>query len=128
MGTTASAVPSPFLFGLLPRHGDADRILRRDEVIRALGRFADGELNTLYRSIKRIAARAVVLGHGGAAVLADVAAVIRGKDHRLSHRDGAFAHLLAIDIKRHLAALAEAASGIGKLHADLVLARRQCPG
>src|SRR5215468_12052078 len=112
---------------LLTRHRDADGLLRRDEVIRALGRFADGELHALYRAVERIAARAVVLGDGRTAVLADIAAIVGGEDKRLGHRDRAFADFLAVDIKRHLAALAEAAAGIGKLHAYLVLARRQCP-
>src|SRR6202023_2405289 len=78
-------------------------------------------------SVESIAARAVVLRHGGAAVLADVAAVVGGEDHRLRHWDGPFADLLAVDIERDLSALAETAAGIGKLHAYLVLARRQCP-
>src|SRR5258708_21703188 len=72
-----------------------------------------------------MAARAVVLGDRGAAVLADVAAVVGGEDHRLRHWDGSFADLLAVDIERHLSALAEAAAGVGKLHAYLVLPRRQ---
>src|ERR1700674_2155630 len=114
-------------FDLLPCHSDADSFLRRDEVIRALGRVADGELHSLHRPVKSIAARAVVLRDGGAAVLADVAAVVGGKDHCLRHRDSPFADLLAVDIERHLSALAETAAGVGKLHAYLVLARRQHP-
>src|ERR1700746_479465 len=77
--------------------------------------------------LKAFAPGAVVLGHGGAAVLADVAAVVGGEDHRLGHWDDPFADLLAVDVERHVSALTEAAAGVGKLHADLVLARRQCP-
>jgi hypothetical protein len=42
------------IFGvqLLPCHGDADSILRRDEVIRALGRVGDGELHPLTVPLK----------------------------------------------------------------------------
>src|SRR5206468_3172289 len=109
-------------FRLLPCHGDADSVLRRDEVIRALGRIADGELHPLDRSVERIAARAIVWGHRGAAVLPDIAAVVGGKDDRLRHWDRSFADFLAVDIERHLAALAEAATGISKLHAYLMLA------
>ena len=60
-------------------------------MIRALGRVGDGELHPPLTA----AALAVVLGHGGAAVFADVAAVIGGEDHRLRHWDGPFADLLA---------------------------------
>src|SRR6266446_4163060 len=119
--------PSPFLIRLLPRHSDADSIFRRDEMLRALGRIADGELHPLDCSVKSIAARAVVRGHGGAAVLADVAAVVGGEDHRLRHWDCSFTDLLAVDIKSDLSALAETAAGVGKLHAYLVLACRQRP-
>src|SRR6266404_4064250 len=94
-------------------------------MLRALGRIADGELHPLDCSVKSIAARAVVLGHGGAAVLSDVAAVIGGEDHRLRHWDCSFADLLAVDIKSDLSALAETAAGVGKLHAHLVFARGQ---
>src|SRR5262249_31092305 len=79
------------------------------------------------RAVESIAARAVVLRNGGAAVLADIATVVGGEDKRLRHWDGTFADLLAVDIERHLAALAETPTGIGKLHAYLVLARRQRP-
>ena len=34
-----------------------------------------------------------------------------------------FADLLAVDVQGHLAALAQAAAGVGELHAHLVLAR-----
>src|SRR5438132_10351195 len=120
-----NCLKSACLAHLLPCHSNADSIFRRDEVIQALGRIAYSELHPLDRSGERIAARAVVRRHWGAAVLADVAAVVGGEDHRLRHRDGSVADLLAVDIERHLAALAEAAAGVGKLHAYLVLARRQ---
>ena len=58
-------------------------------------------------------------------MLADIAAVVSGEDHRLRHRNGPLADLLAINIERHLAALAKTAASIGKLHAHLVLARWQ---
>ena len=40
----------------------------------------------------------------------------------------ALADLLAVDVERHRAALAEAAAGVGELHAHLVLARGQRAG
>ena len=107
---------------LLARHRDADSILRRDEVVRVLGGVGNGELDALDPAVESVAARAVIRGDGRAAVLADIAAVVGGEDHRLSHRNSPFADLLAVDKERHLAALAEAAAGVGEFHADLVLA------
>src|SRR5258708_22266655 len=95
--------------------------------MRVLGRIGDGELHPFDTSVESVATRAVVRGDGGAAVLAGVAAVVGGEDHRLRHWDGSFADLLAVDIERHLSALAEATAGIGKLHAYLTIARRQRP-
>ena len=88
----------------LPGHGDADGLLRRDEAIDAVRGIGDGELHTLDPAAERIAARAVVRRDRGAPVFAD---------------------LLAVDIKRHLPALAEPAACVGKFDADLVLAGRQ---
>ena len=41
---------------LLPRHGDVDSLLRRDEVIDADSVLSDGELNALYNAIEFVAA------------------------------------------------------------------------
>ena len=54
---------SPPLCGapeLLPRHGDTDGFLRRDEVIDAFSILGDGELNALDATRKLIAVRPVV--------------------------------------------------------------------
>src|SRR6185437_16254849 len=110
---------------LLARQRDADSVLRRDEVVRVLSGAGNGDLDALDSAVEGVAARAVVRGNGGAAILADVAAVVGGEDHRLSHRDGAFADLLAVDKERDLAALAEAPAGVGEFHANLALAGGQ---
>src|SRR5208282_3837427 len=122
---SAARSPSPSLIRLLPRHSYSDSFLLRDKVIEALGRFAYGELHPLDFSVECIPSRAVVRGDRGAAVLPDIAAVVGGEDHRLRHGNGPLADLLAINIERHLAALAKTAASVGKLHAHLVLARRQ---
>src|SRR6516164_10683723 len=83
------------------------------------------KLHPFDSSVECIAPRAVVRGDWGAAILADVAAVVSGEDHRLRHGNGPLADLLAINIERHLAALAKTAASIGKLHAHLVLACRE---
>src|SRR5262249_60239658 len=102
-------------------------LLGREELIRALGRSPKAGLHALARPVEGVPARAVVWGPGGTAVFADIAAVVGRENHRLGYRDRAFADLLAVYIECHLPAFAEAATGIGKLHAHLVLARRQCP-
>jgi hypothetical protein len=89
----------------LARHGDADGVLRGDEVVRVLSGLGNGELDALHSAVERVAARTVVWGNGSAAILADIAAVIGGEDHRLSHGYGALADLLAVDNERRLAAL-----------------------
>jgi len=54
---SAAACRSP---ELLPRHGDADGFLRRDEVIGAFGGLGDGQLNAVDVTCELVAARAVV--------------------------------------------------------------------
>jgi hypothetical protein len=45
---------------LLPRHGDADSLFRRDEVIEALSVLGNGELDALDDSVKLVPSRPVV--------------------------------------------------------------------
>src|SRR5208282_4744443 len=92
------------------RHSYSDSFLLRDEVIQALGRFAYGELHPLDSSVECVPSRAVVRGNRGAAVLPYIAAVIPGEDHRLRHGNGTLADLFAINIERHLVALAKTAA------------------
>src|SRR5262245_35361671 len=94
-------------------------------MVEALGRLVDGDLHPLDRAIEGVAARPIVRGDRGGTVLADIAAIIGGEDHRLGHGYRPVADLLAVDKERRVAALAEPAARIGELHADLMLARRQ---
>jgi len=64
----------PFL--LLPRHRDADRILRLDEVIHALGVLSDCQLHALNLTIESVAGCPVVLGDWSPAVFTDIQAII----------------------------------------------------
>ena len=90
-------------------------------MIGVLGSVGDGDLHALDTTIEGIAAWAVVRRDRGSAVLADVTAVISGEDHRKRHGNVPFADLLAVNVQRRPAALAQAAAGIGELHAHLVL-------
>ena len=112
---------------LLPRHRDADGVLRRDHVIRVGRIVGDREQHALDLAVEGVALRAVLRGDRSAGVLADVAAVVGGEDHRQRGADLSLAGLLAVDVERRLAALAQAAAGVGELHAHLVLARRDRP-
>ena len=94
-------------------------------MVQVLGGVSNGELDALNSAVESVAARAVIWGNGGAAILADVAAIVGREDHGLSHWNGAFADLLAVDKERHLPALAEAAARIRKFHANLMLADGQ---
>jgi hypothetical protein len=95
-------------------------------MIRALCRIPDGKLHPFDRAVESVAAtRPVIWRIRRAAVLAYVATVIGGENHRLRHRDGSFADLFAINVQRHLSALAKAATSISEFHAHLMLASRQ---
>ena len=94
-------------------------------MVRVLGGLGNGELDALHSAVERVATRAIVWGNRGAGILADVTAVVGREDHGLSHRDGVFADLLAVDKERHLAALAEAPASIGEFHPNLMVAGRQ---
>ena len=74
--------------------------------------------------LKRLSPGLVLRRDRRAAVLADIAAVVGGEDHRQRGVDLPLAGLLAVDEERRLAALAQAAAGVGELHAHLVLAGR----
>ncbi len=72
--------------GLAPRYCRAIAMRTassgRDQVIRVLGGLGDRDLHALDATRERVAARAVVRGDRRAGVLADVAAVVGGEDHR----------------------------------------------
>src|SRR6516165_4718277 len=103
---------------LLAGHGYAESFLWENEMVQALCGLIDGKLHPLDPAIEGVAAWAMVRRDGCASVLADIASVISGEHHRLRHRNGPLASFLAVDIERHLPALAEATARICKLHAD----------
>src|SRR5215469_12070267 len=113
---------------LLPRHGDADGVLGFDQVVDALGGVGDLDLDSFYGAVELIAAGTIVGRNRRARVDADIATVIGGEDHRLCHRDLAFADLCAINEERYFPALTQSAAGVGELHAHLALARRDWTG
>src|SRR5271165_4345201 len=111
---------------LLPRHGDTDGIFRLDEVIYTFGRIGDRQLNPFDEAVETVTDRTVILGHGRAAVLADIATVIGREHHREGHRDCAFPDLLAVRVQGHCAALTQATTCVRKLHPHLALPFGNC--
>src|SRR5690606_9526057 len=65
------------------------------------------------------------LDHRSTEVDADIGRLVGGKDHRLSAFDAPFSDLLIIDIEGALPALAQTATVIDELEAQLDLACRQ---
>src|SRR4029453_13227396 len=96
-------------------------------MVRVFRGVDDRELHAFDATVESVSLRAVVRGDRGAAVLADVAAVVGGKDDRQRCADVSLADVLTIDVERRLAALAQTATGVSELHAHLVRARRDRP-
>ena len=92
-------------------------------MIRIVRVVRDRELHALDLAVEVVANRTVVRRYRGTRILTDIEAVVGGEDHRQRCLDVPLADLLAVGVKGHLAALAEAAAGVGELHADLVLPR-----
>src|SRR5450631_1023910 len=111
----------PALLGLLPRHRDADSVLRRYQVISILGGVSDGDLNAFDATVECVAMRSIVLGNRSAGVLADIAAIVGREDHRQGHRNDSFTDLLAIGVQSHFAALSKPTAVVRELHAHLVI-------
>ena len=109
---------------LLPRHRDAHRFLWRDHVCRGLSRLSERDLNPSDPTVERIPSSTVVRRDRRAGIIADIAAIIGGEDHRGCGRYLSLTDLLAIDIERCRPALPKTSAGIGKLHADLMLTGR----
>src|SRR5262249_25211718 len=126
--TLTDTRPSRPLLLSLPRHRDANSVLRLDQVICAFRGVGDGELHTFHRAVEGVAQRAVVRGNRGAAVLTNIAAVVGGENHCQGRVDVAFADLLAVDVERSLAAFSQAAPGLGELHAYLIIPRGNALG
>jgi hypothetical protein len=64
---------------LLLRHSDADRLLRRHEVIEMLGGVGNRELDAPDAAVERVDVRAVLRRNRGPRVFSNVAAVIGGE-------------------------------------------------
>ena len=105
---------------LLPRHRDANGRLRVNQMVGAFRGLGDRELYALDPAVERVAVRPVVGRDRSAGVLADIAAVVGREDVRQRRVDVAFSDLLAVGVERDLAALAQAAAGVGELHPDLM--------
>src|SRR6476646_7350097 len=100
---------------LLPRHRNADGFLRRHLVVDGFGRLGDCDLHALDSAVEGVVAWPVVFGYGCAGVLADVAAIVGGEDHRQRGGDLPVADVIAVGVQGDLAALAQAAAGVGEL-------------
>jgi hypothetical protein len=90
---------------------------------RILRTVGERERYSLDAPVERIVARAVVLRHRRAGVLANVQAIVGREDDGERGFHASFAGLLPIDEEAHLSALAGAAAAIRELHAHLVVAR-----
>src|SRR5262245_17506084 len=105
---------------LLPRHRDAEALLRADQVVEVLGRLVDVDLHPVDAAGEPALPHGVVVAHGRGRVLAEVGRLVAGEDQRHGGRDRALADLLAVDVQPHGGALPEPAAGVVELHAHLV--------
>jgi len=105
---------------LLLRHRNLEPLFRRDQVVVIV--LLQVDLHPVDLTTKLVIARAVIRRDRGALILADVAGLIGGENHRYRHVDAALAVLLAVYIERDRAPLRQAAAVVLELHTHLVLA------
>ena len=105
----------------LTGHGDAEAFLGVDEVVVVV--LADADLDPADLAGEPTALCGVVGSDAGAGLVA-MSVGSSAEKIRLGHLDAAGADLVAVVEEGHVAALGEAASGVGKFHADLVHAGR----
>src|SRR5436190_18281349 len=105
---------------LLDGHRDAKASFVGDQVIVVVE--AGIELHPLHaaREVARLAG--VVLADRGAGVVADIAGLVGGVDHRHGASDPALANSVGVDVESGDAAFAEATAVVAELHPYLVLA------
>src|SRR5690348_17557013 len=116
--------PSVVVLLLLPGYGELPAFLGCDEVVVVVRVFAEVDLDPFDAAVELGISGSVVVADAGAQVGADIGLVVRGEDHRLGPLDPSPAGLLAVDVERDGATLAETAAVIGELHPDLVLPGR----
>ena len=107
---------------LLPRHRDPQALLRADQVVHVLGRLVDVELDPVDPPTELAVRGPVVVAHGSRGVASHVGGLVGREDHGYRRLDVALPCLLAVDVERDRAALAEPTAVIGELHPQLVLA------
>src|SRR4051795_6652576 len=107
---------------LLDRGRDADALLRGDQVVVVVE--AGVELYPAHAAVEAARAAGVVVTDGRAGVIAHVAGLVAGVDHRHRALDTALANHRAVDVERDGAALAEPSAVVGELHPHLVGADR----
>ena len=106
---------------LLPRHRDAQELVRADQVVDVLGGLVDVDLDPADPPGEGVVGP-VVVADGSGAVATEVQRLVRGEEHRHGVLDAALTDLVAVEVERDVAALGQAAAVVGELHADLVLA------
>src|SRR3954464_12342867 len=107
---------------LLDRGGDADALLRGDQVVVVVE--AGVELHPTHAAVEAARAAGVVVADGRAGVIAHVQVLVPGVDHRHRGLDTALANHRAVDVERDGAALGEPSAVVGELHPHLVVADR----
>src|SRR3954454_4228824 len=104
--------------GLLEAHGQVEAVLRPDQLVVVVE--AQVDLDPLHAAGEP--PPLVVRGDRGAELVAHVTGLVGAEQERLGALDVALADRDAVDVQRHVAALADAATVVGELHAHLVLA------
>jgi hypothetical protein len=87
----------------------------------ATAAIRDRELDASDLAVEGVVDRGVIRGHRGTRILADIGAVIGGEHGRQRRVHVPLADLLAVGEQSHFASFARATTGVGELHADLVL-------
>ena len=86
----------------LPCHGDPQPLFRTDEVIGVI--FAEIDLHPVDFAAKPTSLRSIIARYWSAAFIADIRRLVGGKDHRHGALDTALADLVAVVVKRDIAA------------------------
>src|ERR1039458_9136273 len=109
---------------LLMGHCDLVPLFRRDLMSGIFCVLAQVNLYPLDLPVELRAGTRIVVTNRCAAVATNVCLVVQGKEHRGAWLDAPLAGLPAVDVEGDIATLAQAASIVGELHPNLVLARR----
>ena len=103
-------------------HGDLEALLMIEEMVEVIGVLAHIDLHPVHLAIETVAA--VISGDAATGFETNIEGFVGRKDEWFGLIDPTLTHLIAIQIEAQATALGDAVAIVGKLHANLMTARR----